>query len=223
MKEKFILNLKNQKSYSIKKYYIIQTLFILSYLFFALIVPYDIEKIYPNVSEFIDFFKFIQVVDILDKDENIKSGIIFYFCFMLVIGLIYTIWHFKNYFYKLVILNGFLGINEPVKDGIVGKMNEQDLKLVKNPFLLFILLICVYLFFIYILYYFFSGNFLNDCGDIFERRNNITYLQKYQTKLGASYTTAIFQGIAFYTSIVVINLRVLHLLWLYKNSKNKID
>ncbi|MDK8322992.1 MAG: hypothetical protein QP761_03675 [Campylobacter ureolyticus] len=60
MKEKFILNLKNQKSYSIKKYYIIQTLFILSYLFFALIVPYDIEKIYPNASKFIDFLNLSQ-------------------------------------------------------------------------------------------------------------------------------------------------------------------
>ena len=101
MKEKFILNLKNQKSYSIKKYYIIQILFILSYLFFALIVPYDIEKIYPNVSKFIDFFKFIPVVDILDKDENIKSGIVLYFCFMLVIGLIYTIGILKTTFISL--------------------------------------------------------------------------------------------------------------------------
>ncbi|MCZ6105318.1 hypothetical protein [Campylobacter ureolyticus] len=77
--KKFILNLKNQKSYSIRKYYIIQTLFILSYLFFALIVPYDIEKIYPNALKFIDFFKFIPIVYILDKDENIKSGIVFTF------------------------------------------------------------------------------------------------------------------------------------------------
>ena len=223
MKEKLISNLKvkckQKESYSLRKYYIIQFLFLASHLFFALIIPYDIEKVYPNVSKFIEFFTFIPVIDILNNEPSISSGIVFYVCFMLIVGLFFSVWYVKDSFHQSVMLNGFLGIYEPVKDGDIGEFNKKQSKLVKNPEIYTLGLLLVFGLMIYGSYYYFSGDVLDLKGGSYARINDITYLQRYQTKLGASYTTALWQGGIFFICLIGTVSEISYYIWIRKFSK----